>query len=133
MSSLSNYFKAMFSCELAESKQSYVSIHDIDACTMKLIIDYAYTSQINIHENNVQALLTAANLFDIKSIKDACCRYMEWQMDASNCIGIHCFSETHDCLELKQTSFNYILANFCKVSVIICSLDSFYKLFIFHK
>ena len=66
----------MFSGELVESKQNRVSINNIDSLTMKLIIEYAYTSELDIHENNVQALLTAANLFDIKSIKDACCRYM---------------------------------------------------------
>ena len=40
---------------------------------------------------------------------------MSINMDPLNCVGIHCFSETHDCLELKQNSFNYILQNFTKV------------------
>ncbi len=115
MASLSSYFRAMFSGELVESKQTHVSINNIDSLTMKLLINYAYTSELDIHENNVQALLTAANLFDIKSIKDACCRYMEINMDASNCVGIQCFSETHDCIELKNNSFSFILKNFCKV------------------
>ena len=37
-------------------------------------------------------------------------------MDPMNCVGIHCFSETHDCMELKNNSLAFILANFCKVS-----------------
>jgi hypothetical protein len=115
LSSFSSYFKAMFSCELAESKQRQICFNDIDSLIMKSIIDYAYTSQLVIHENNVQSLLQASNLFDIKSIKDACCRYMEWHMDEFNVIGIHCFSEQYDCFNLRQISFSFILFNFCKV------------------
>ncbi len=85
LASLSDYFNAMFTNELAESKQSEVTMNSFEASTMKLIIDYAYTSQLNITDNNVQAVLTAANIFDIKTLKEACSRYMEWQMEESNC------------------------------------------------
>ena len=105
----------MFSSELAESKQSEISLNDLDSNTMRQIVDYAYTSQLSINDNNVQALLTAANLFDIKPVKDACCRYMEWQMEDFNCIGIYCFADTHDCAELKQISYKYILNSFTQV------------------
>ncbi len=84
LSSFSNYFKAMFTCELAESKQTQICFNDIDPMIMEAVVDYAYTSQLVIHENNVQALLQTSNLFDIKSVKDACCRYMEWHMEPVN-------------------------------------------------
>ena len=85
LASLSDYFNAMFNTELAESKQTHVAINSLDAAIMKLIVDYAYTAQLSITDANVQALLTAANLFDIKPVKEACCRYMEWQMEDFNC------------------------------------------------
>jgi hypothetical protein len=119
----------MFSCELAESKQKLIPLNGIDSNSMRSIIEYAYTSQLIIHDNNVQSLLQSANLFDIKPIKDACSHYMEWHIDESNCIGIHCFSEKYDCFKLKATSFNFILANFCKVSKIIFK-DIFWSEFI---
>jgi len=85
LASLSVYFNAMFTNELAESKQSEITMNSFEALTIKLIIDYAYTSQLNITDNNVQAVLTAANIFDIQTLKEACSRYMEWQMEDSNC------------------------------------------------
>ncbi len=86
LASLSDYFNVMFNTELAESKQSHVNINSLDSSTMKLIIDYAYTTQLNITDHNVQSVLTAANLFDIKPVKEACCLYMEYNMDDFNCI-----------------------------------------------
>ena len=36
----------MFNLELAESKQSSISLSSLDSQTMGLIIDYAYTSNL---------------------------------------------------------------------------------------
>jgi hypothetical protein len=71
LASLSKYFNAMFSSELAERKMTMITLNDLDPSTLKSIIDYAYTSYLTINDNNVQALLSASNLFDIKPIKDA--------------------------------------------------------------
>lgn len=60
-------------------------------------------------------MLTAANLLDIKPVKDAACRYMEWNMEDTNAIGIFEFSDTHNCDDLKKISFKYILSNFTKI------------------
>lgn len=37
----------MFTGELAESRQTEVVIRDIDERAMELLIDFAYTSQVN--------------------------------------------------------------------------------------
>lgn len=115
LASLSDYFNAMFSGDLSESKQTHVKISSVDANTLKLVVDYAYTSELNITDHNVQAVLTAANLFNIQPLKEACSRYMEWQMEEFNCIGILSFADTHDCSELKKAASKFILASFTKV------------------
>lgn len=127
LAALSSYFLAMFSSELAESKQKKIFFNELDPETMRAIIEFAYTSNLNINESNVQSLLSAANLFDIVPVKEACCRYMEWQMEDQNCIGVYCFSDAHDCVELKDISFRYILKNFQKVE----KFFFFFKLNIF--
>lgn len=40
------FFRAMFTGELAESRQTEVVIRDIDERAMELLIDFAYTSQV---------------------------------------------------------------------------------------
>lgn len=62
-----------------------------------------------------QALLAAANLLDVMAVREACCRFMERQMDEMNCVGIHCFAEAHSCKVLEKRSMDYILEHFSSV------------------
>ncbi|OBS76361.1 hypothetical protein A6R68_17184 [Neotoma lepida] len=57
LSACSPYFRAMFTGELAESRQTEVVIRDIDERAMELLIDFAYTSQITVEEGNVPFFL----------------------------------------------------------------------------
>lgn len=50
LSACSPYFRAMFTGELAESRQTEVVIRDIDERAMELLIDFAYTSQVQFTE-----------------------------------------------------------------------------------
>lgn len=52
----------MFTGELAESRQTEITIRDIDEIAMELLIDFCYTSHIIIEEANVQTLLPAGKL-----------------------------------------------------------------------
>lgn len=61
----SPYFKAMFTNELAESKQTEVTIKDIDENAMEMLIDFCYSSKITIDEKIVQSLLPAACLLQV--------------------------------------------------------------------
>ncbi|XP_077979712.1 kelch-like protein 24 [Glandiceps talaboti] len=115
LASFSPYFKAMFSGELAESKQEKVSINGVEASMIELLIQYAYTAEIIITKANVQSLLSAANLLEVLPVRDACCHFMAKHMDDSNSIGIHCFAEAHSCTELQEKSKHFVLEHFTDV------------------
>ncbi len=110
--SFSPYFKAMFSGELAESKQNKVSINGVESAMIKALVDYAYTSEVTINKDNVQNLLSAANLLEVLPVRDACCQFMERHMDESNCLGVHCFAEAHACKDLQAKSKEFALHYF---------------------
>ena len=63
LAACSPYFRAMFTGELAESRQTEVTIRDIDEVAMELLIDFCYTSHIVVEEGNVQTLLPAGRIF----------------------------------------------------------------------
>lgn len=117
LASFSPYFNAMFTGSLVESTQDRITINDMKASTLELLINYAYTSEIIINKENVQCLLSASNLLEILPVKEACGQYLEQHMDDTNCIGIHCFAEAHACHELQKKSKDYTLKHFCSVSL----------------
>lgn len=56
----------MFTGELAESRQTEIIIRDIEEYAMELLIEYCYTSRIMVDEKNVQMLLPAACILQVR-------------------------------------------------------------------
>jgi kelch-like protein 20 len=105
----------MFTGELAESRQTEVTIRDIDEHAMELLIDFCYTSYILVEETNVQTLLPAACLLQLQEIQDVCCEFLKRQLDPSNCLGIRAFADTHSCRELLRIADKFTQHNFQEV------------------
>ena len=61
----SRYFRAMFASEMAEKSQERVTLNGVEPVMINLIVQYAYSSEINITKTNVQSLLSAANLLQV--------------------------------------------------------------------
>lgn len=115
LSACSAYFKAMFTGELEESRQTEVTIRDIDENAMELLIDFCYTSHIVVEESNVQSLLPAACLLQLSEIQDICCEFLKRQLDPTNCLGIRAFADTHSCRELLRIADKFTQHNFQEV------------------
>ncbi|KPP57561.1 hypothetical protein Z043_124701, partial [Scleropages formosus] len=54
LASCSPYFHAMFTNEMSESRQTHVTLHDIDPQALEQLVQYAYTAEIVVGEGNVQ-------------------------------------------------------------------------------
>jgi len=117
LASCSPYFNAMFSSGMMESGTNRIYISGMDAETMSQLIEYSYTSNIKITKENAQNLLSAANLIQLGSIREAACKFLYKEMHPSNCLGIYCFAELHACDGLAQKAKEYALAHFEEVAV----------------
>ena len=108
LAAASPYFKAMFCTSgMKECRQRDVPLKGIKACILSTLIEFAYTSELLVSEMNVCALLPAATMFQMTHVIEACCTFLEHQLDPSNCIGIARFAQEHGCddLYLKATQF----------------------------
>ncbi|GMT27521.1 hypothetical protein PFISCL1PPCAC_18818, partial [Pristionchus fissidentatus] len=112
LSACSNYFRAMFSCNLSESKKMDIDMPGMDLCTLSSLIDFAYTGELRVTDSSVQQLLPAACLLQMTEVQDACCDFLRRQLDASNCLGIRAFADTHACRELVRSADKYTQHNF---------------------
>lgn len=116
LASCSPYFYAMFTNNLAESKQSVVTLKGMDPKCVEGLVQFAYTADIVVNERNVQALLPVASLLQIACVQKACCTFLERQLDPTNCLGILSFAELYGCDELASKSRHYYSRYFSKVS-----------------
>uniref|UniRef100_A0A667WXV9 Kelch like family member 2 n=1 Tax=Myripristis murdjan TaxID=586833 RepID=A0A667WXV9_9TELE len=111
----SPYFHAMFTGEMAESRAKRVRIKEMDGWTLGLLIDYIYTAEIQVTEDNVQALLPAAGLLQLTEVKKACCEFLSSQLHPSNCLGIRAFADLHACSQLLTQANSYAEQHFTEV------------------
>ncbi|KAI4569838.1 hypothetical protein MJT46_007132 [Ovis ammon polii x Ovis aries] len=56
LAACSPYFCAMFTGDMSESKAKKIEIKDVDGQTLSKLIDYIYTAEIEVTEENVQVL-----------------------------------------------------------------------------
>ncbi|CAJ0946515.1 unnamed protein product, partial [Mesorhabditis belari] len=116
LSACSLYFRAMFMSDLKESRLSEIRMVDIEGRTLQQLINFCYSGEIKITETSVQSLLPAACLLQMSEIQDACCEFLEKNLDPTNCLGIRAFADTHSCRELVRMADLYTQKNFQEVT-----------------
>ena len=116
LAAASPYFKAMFTCGMKETSVVDIPLPGITAGTLGTLIDFAYTSEIHVSEMNVCSLLPAATMFQMNHVIEACCTFLEHQLDPSNCIGIADFAQAHGCNDLYQKAKEFVYKNFADVA-----------------
>lgn len=116
LSCTSAYFHAMFNSGLREESEDFVELHDLDPQSVEILLDFIYTSKIEIAEENVQRLLPASNLLQLHTVCRACCDFLRRQLDPCNALGILVFADTHSCQDLVETTSLYVLKNFLCIS-----------------
>ena len=89
---------------MLERNKEVVELHEIDAPSLKQLIDFAYTGEIIITEENVQVLLPASSLLQIQSVREACCKFLLRQLHPSNVLGIRSFAGK---LKITQLIFSF--------------------------
>lgn len=115
LSACSNYFCAMFTNTMLESKQDTITLTDMDEKAVEELVEFAYTARIHIHEDNVQPLLKAASILQLSEVTEACSNFLKQQLHPSNCLGIANYAEVHGCTALADASWRYIQDHFMEV------------------
>ncbi|XP_025918956.1 kelch-like protein 3 isoform X10 [Apteryx rowi] len=101
--------------DMSESKAKKIEIKDVDGQTLRKLIDYIYTAEIEVTEENVQVLLPAASLLQLMDVRKNCCDFLQSQLHPTNCLGIRAFADVHACTELLQQANAYAEQHFPEV------------------
>lgn len=95
-----------------ERDQTRIALQGVDRAALELLVDYVYSAEVHVTEENVQVLLPAANLLQLTDVRDACCDFLQAQLHPTNCLGIRAFADLHGCMELLSHADNYIEQHF---------------------
>uniref|UniRef100_A0A672ML86 Kelch like family member 30 n=1 Tax=Sinocyclocheilus grahami TaxID=75366 RepID=A0A672ML86_SINGR len=108
----SHYFHSMFSGDFVESIAARVELHDVDPNVLSSLLDFAYTGKLTINKNNVEGLVCTSSQLQFHTVRSVCSRYLQHQIDATNCLGILEFGEIHGCPEVVAKAWSFLLENF---------------------
>lgn len=116
LATCSPYFRAMFTSEMRESKQDAIRLNDIDEQCLVLLVNFMYTSKIELTVENVQKLLFSASLLQIEVVSKACSEFMKTHLDPTNCFDVLSFAEQHGRMELKEAAQRFCFEHFTDLS-----------------
>ncbi|NXX58231.1 KLH30 protein, partial [Scopus umbretta] len=112
----SHYFQAMFSGDFTESIAARVELKEVDPSALAVLLDFAYTGKVTINQGNVEGLMRTSSQLHFPTIQKVCSRYLRQQMDATNCLGICEFGESHGYPEVSSKAWSFLQENFEAIS-----------------
>lgn len=125
LASCSDYFRAMFTAGMSESRKSEIRLSGVTSLGIELLLNYAYTSKLDLNLTNVHDVLSAANYVQMDPVVVACTDYLQTQLDNDNCIDLLNISETYSLPKLRLECCRFICGHIRELSSIgeICRLD----------
>nr|AAH99954.1 Klhl4 protein [Mus musculus] len=115
LSAVSDYFAAMFTNDVLEARQEEVKIEGVDPNALNSLVQYAYTGVLQLREDTIENLLSAACLLQLTQVIDVCCNFLIKQLHPSNCLGIRSFGDAQGCMELQNVAHKYAMEHFIDV------------------
>ncbi|XP_023812293.1 kelch-like protein 5 [Oryzias latipes] len=115
LSSVSDYFAAMFTSDVREAKQDEVKMEGVDPDALWVLVQYAYTGRLELKEDTIESLLSASCLLQLSSVVQACCSFLVKQLHPSNCLGIRSYADAQGCNDLQRAAHAYTMEHFLDV------------------
>ncbi|XP_078687106.1 uncharacterized protein LOC144919516 [Branchiostoma floridae x Branchiostoma belcheri] len=109
------YFKAILSKRHTEGITSnVVELQNIDPLCFSKILDYVYTGQITISQDDVKDILQAAHELKLKKMKKYCLEFMQNTLSRSNCLLFMQLANLYGFSDLKSEAKKKAITHFSK-------------------
>lgn len=114
MAACSPYFRDIFFTEDGKEVENTkeVVLEDINPSILDMIIQYLYSAEIDLTDDNVQDIIAVANRFQIPSVFTVCVNYLQKKLSLGNCMAIFRMGLVLSCPRLAVAARNFIADRF---------------------
>ena len=113
----SDYFKTMFEGGFTESRATSIDLsQNVVGVEMSIILDYMYTGDICLSEENILSVVRTASVFQVTKLLASCSEFLIDNVAPSKCIPILIVAETYNlgevinaCVEVIKAWFPFTL------------------------
>ncbi|XP_068185268.1 kelch-like protein 41a isoform X1 [Antennarius striatus] len=107
-----SFRELFFTDDGKEVDKKEVVLENLDPGILEVIVNYMYSAEIDINDNNVQDILAVANRFQIPSVFTVCVNYLQKKLSKTNCLGIYRLGLLMNCARLAIAARDYIADRF---------------------
>lgn len=115
MAACSPYFRELYFTEDGVEKKDSskeVVLENVDPTIMDMIVNYLYSADIEITDDNVQDVFAVANRFQIPSVFTVCVNYLQNKLSVGNCLAIFRMGLVLNCPRLAVAARDFIAERF---------------------
>ncbi|XP_035678943.1 kelch-like protein 42 [Branchiostoma floridae] len=104
----SDYFRAMFECDMMESRQSEVQLHDFRAEIFETVLDFLYTSEFCLDYGNLEEVLEMANFLQVLPLLD----HIAGLVDEKNCVTLFIMADKYSISKVTDVTGKILSDNY---------------------
>ncbi|XP_078582587.1 kelch repeat and BTB domain-containing protein 8-like [Branchiostoma floridae x Branchiostoma japonicum] len=110
------YFHVMFTSGLSETNQDVVPLHGVTAPAIAHNLDYIYSGKVCLSPTHTLDILSAANLFQMAELCDACCQYLSRHLTTESCLDVFILAKLFEYPDLRDSALRFIGEYFLDIS-----------------
>ncbi|GAB1609959.1 kelch-like protein 9 [Argonauta hians] len=108
----SDYFYAMLTGSMKESREDSVTLHGLTAVGVRAIIDFAYTGLLGITSENIDDILLAASHLQVNDSVELCSEYLVKSINMKSCVDVLILADLYSLVKAQEKSRDFIRENF---------------------
>ena len=112
----SDYFRAMFSHGMRESRQDELELQSVSLSGVKALLDFAYTGKLELSLAMTPDILSVATFLQITPAIDLCYKYLKEKMTFENGEELVQLGVTFGLTDITKYHQKFILENFMEFS-----------------
>uniref|UniRef100_A0A9J8B048 Kelch-like family member 22 n=1 Tax=Cyprinus carpio carpio TaxID=630221 RepID=A0A9J8B048_CYPCA len=106
-----DYFRGMFAGGLREMQQTEIPVHGVTYTAMTKLLDFIYTSELELDLDTVQEVLYAATLLQVQDVIGFCCDFLFSWLDDDNILEVEKLADIYGLDQLGEKIRSYLLKN----------------------